>query len=122
MLQAPEAVEHHRQQNEVRLTEIEHVEHEGHGGKRRQRFKPRAGLAVALAEAALWSGIGAELDLPEDEVALFGEGGGQAVVACAPEDVARLGSRGLTRLGIVGGDTICGVPVAELRRVRQGDR
>jgi phosphoribosylformylglycinamidine synthase subunit PurL len=78
----------------------------------------RGGLAVALAEAALWSGVGAELDLPGDEVALFGEGGGQAVLACAPEDVARLGARGLTRLGVVGGDSICGVPLEELRRAR----
>jgi phosphoribosylformylglycinamidine synthase II len=80
----------------------------------------RGGLAVALAEAALWSGVGAGLDLPDDEVALFGEGGGQAVIACAPEDVARLGSRGLTRLGVVGGETICGVPLDELRRARRG--
>jgi phosphoribosylformylglycinamidine synthase II len=80
----------------------------------------RGGLAVALAEAALWSGLGAELELPDDEVALFGEGGGQAVVACAPEDVPRLGSKGLRRLGVVGGDAICGVPLDELRRVRQG--
>jgi phosphoribosylformylglycinamidine synthase len=78
----------------------------------------RGGLALALAEAALWSGVGAELDLPDDEVALFGEGGGQAVLACAPEDVARLGARGLTRLGVVGGGTICGVPLEELRRAR----
>ena len=80
----------------------------------------RGGLAVALAEAALWSGMGAELELPDDEVALFGEGGGQAVVACAPEDVDRLGSRGLVRLGVVGGDSICGVPLEELRSVRRG--
>jgi phosphoribosylformylglycinamidine synthase II len=80
----------------------------------------RGGLAVTLAEAALWSGVGAELDLPDDEVALFGEGGGQAVVACAPEDVPRLGSKGIRRLGVAAGDTVCGVPLAELRRVRQG--
>jgi phosphoribosylformylglycinamidine synthase len=73
------------------------------------------GLAVALAEAALASGVGAELELPEDAVALFGEGGGQAVLACAPDDVARLGERGLTRLGVVGGETICGVALEELR-------
>jgi phosphoribosylformylglycinamidine synthase len=80
----------------------------------------RGGLAVALAEAGLWSGVGAELDLPDDEVALFGEGGGQAVIACAPEDVARLGSKGVRRLGVVGGETICGVALEELRRVRAG--
>jgi phosphoribosylformylglycinamidine synthase len=75
----------------------------------------RGGLAVALAEAALWSGVGADLDLPGDELALFGEGGGQAVLACAPDDVERLGSKGLRQLGVVGGDAICGVGLEELR-------
>jgi phosphoribosylformylglycinamidine synthase len=74
----------------------------------------RGGLAVALAEAALWSGVGADLDLPEDELALFGEGGGQAVLACAPEDVDGLGAKGLRRLGVVGGETICGVELEGL--------
>jgi phosphoribosylformylglycinamidine (FGAM) synthase-like enzyme len=78
----------------------------------------RGGLAVALAEAALWSGVGAELDLPDDELALFGEGGGQAVLACAPENVERLGSKGLRRLGVVGGSSICGVELDELREAR----
>ena len=81
----------------------------------------RGGLAVALAEAALWSGVGADLDLPGDELALFGEGGGQAVLACAPEDVDRLGSKGVQRLGVVGGETICGVQLEELRAARDGD-
>jgi phosphoribosylformylglycinamidine synthase subunit PurL len=72
------------------------------------------GLAVALAEAALWSGIGAELELPDDAPRLFGEGGGQAVVACAPEDVAALGGLPLRRLGVVGGDRIMGVGLEEL--------
>ena len=39
------------------------------------------GLAVALAEAALWSGLGAELDLEDDPLTLFGEVGGQVIVA-----------------------------------------
>ena len=46
------------------------------------------GLAVALAEAAIHSGLGADVELPDDPRAWFGEGGGQAVVACAPS-VAR---------------------------------
>src|SRR5207244_3254715 len=41
------------------------------------------GLAVALAEAAIASGVGAELDLPDDALALFGEGSGQAILASA---------------------------------------
>jgi phosphoribosylformylglycinamidine synthase len=80
----------------------------------------RGGLAAALAEAALWSGVGAKLDLPAGELALFGEGGGQAVLACAPEDVERLGSKGLRRLGVVGGEAICGVELAELRHACEG--
>jgi phosphoribosylformylglycinamidine synthase subunit PurL len=77
----------------------------------------RGGLAVALAEAALWSGVGADLDLPDNELALFGEGGGQAVLACAPQDVERLGSKGFRRLGVVGGETICGLDLEHLRLV-----
>jgi hypothetical protein len=37
------------------------------------------------------------------------------VVACAPEDVERLGTKGLRRLGTVGGDRICGRRLDELR-------
>jgi phosphoribosylformylglycinamidine synthase len=72
------------------------------------------GLAVALAEAALWSGVGAELELPDDVLAWFGEGGGQAVIACAPEDVARLGGVPLRELGVVGGNSLLGVGLREL--------
>jgi phosphoribosylformylglycinamidine synthase II len=75
------------------------------------------GLAVALAEAALWSGVGARLELPDDALSLFGEGGGQAVLACAPGDVERLGETGLVRIGVVGGDEVCGLPLRELREV-----
>ncbi len=39
------------------------------------------GLAVALAEAALHSGVGARLDIPLDVVTLFGEGCGQVILA-----------------------------------------
>jgi len=78
------------------------------------------GLAVCLAEAALWSGVGAELDLPASPAALFGEGGGLAVVACAPERAGRLEGPRLRRVGVVGGDTLLGVPVDELRRAWEG--
>jgi phosphoribosylformylglycinamidine synthase len=73
------------------------------------------GLAVALAEAALWSGIGAEVELDGDAETLFGEGGGQAVIACAPEDVARLGGVPLQELGVVGGDRLLKVQLGQLR-------
>src|SRR4051812_8198821 len=70
------------------------------------------GLAVALAEAAIHSGLGAELDLGNDHRALFGEGGGQAVVACAPGDVDALeGDLPLRRIGVVGGASLLGLPL-----------
>jgi len=72
------------------------------------------GLAVALAECALASGIGAEVELPPDAMRLFGEGGGQAIVACAPEFAATLRGVPLRRLGVAGGDTICGVSLGQL--------
>ena len=77
------------------------------------------GLAVALGESAILSGLGAELELPDDPRAWFGEGGGQAVIACAPEQVDRLGADRfgevpLRRLGVVGGDRLLGIPLAAL--------
>jgi phosphoribosylformylglycinamidine synthase subunit PurL len=72
------------------------------------------GLAVALAEAAVASGIGADVELPDDPTAWFGEGGGQAIVACAPEVVNRLGGVPLRQLGVVGGDRLFGIEVGEL--------
>jgi phosphoribosylformylglycinamidine synthase len=72
------------------------------------------GVAVALAQAALWSGLGAEIELPPDLLAWFGEGGGQAVIACAPSDVPRLEDVPLRELGVVGGESLFDVPLAEL--------
>jgi phosphoribosylformylglycinamidine synthase len=72
------------------------------------------GLAVALAEAAIHSGAGAELELPDDPRAWFGEGGGQAVVACRPEVVDRLGGVPLRRLGVAGGERLLGARLADL--------
>jgi phosphoribosylformylglycinamidine synthase subunit PurL len=73
------------------------------------------GLAVALAKAALWSGVGAEVTLPDDARAWFGEGGGQAILACAPEVADELGGVPMRRLGVVGGDALLGVSLGELR-------
>ncbi|MGI8421453.1 MAG: phosphoribosylformylglycinamidine synthase subunit PurL [Gaiellaceae bacterium] len=70
-----------------------------------------AGLEAALAEAALWSDLGAELELPE-----LWAPGGQAVLACSPGDVELLGARGLRRLGTVGGTRILGRKLGELRQ------
>jgi phosphoribosylformylglycinamidine synthase len=66
-------------------------------------------VELALAEAALWSGIGAKVEIPEVSIA------GAAVLACAPGDEDRLGARGLTRIGVVGGDGVCGLTLDELR-------
>jgi phosphoribosylformylglycinamidine synthase II len=80
------------------------------------------GLAVCLAEAALFSGLGARVELAEAEpVELFGEVGGRAVVACAPGDVAaieRVADRlevALPRVGEAGGGTLLGVELQRLR-------
>jgi phosphoribosylformylglycinamidine synthase len=73
------------------------------------------GLAVCLAEAAIWSGFGATLDLPDAPLALFGEGGGQVVLACPPAAISGLGIPA-TRIGSVGGDTLLGVRIDELRQ------
>ena len=72
------------------------------------------GLAVALAEAAIVSGIGARIELEEDAVTWFGEGGGQAVVALSPEDASVLEGIPHHKLGIVGGGKLLGVEIAEL--------
>ncbi len=81
------------------------------------------GLAVALAEAALWSGIGAALELDDDPLTLFGEAGGQVVVAhdaslVEPDPTG--GDVEVRRIGTVGGDTLFGIPLDELARAYEG--
>jgi phosphoribosylformylglycinamidine synthase II len=80
------------------------------------------GLGVALAESAIFSGIGAELDLRWDAVTLFGEGIGQAVVACRPGQVAQVHALGVPsiEIGQVGGGSILDVEVKELASVYAG--
>jgi phosphoribosylformylglycinamidine synthase len=81
------------------------------------------GLAVALAEAALWSGVGASLDLDDDAVELFGEIGGQVVVALPAEGIEPdpTGSEvDVRRIGTVGGDELLGIPLAELADAYEG--
>jgi phosphoribosylformylglycinamidine synthase len=78
------------------------------------------GLAVALAECAIAAGIGAELDLPTDAVSGYGEGGGQAIVACAPGEIPHLEQLAselgvpLRSAGEVGGDRLLGHRVGDL--------
>ncbi len=84
------------------------------------------GLAVCLAEAALFSGCGAELTLDDDPLALFGEVGGRAVLTCAPDlrdEVRALGAElgvAVKGIGIAGGDTLLGVELAHLRSAFEG--
>jgi phosphoribosylformylglycinamidine synthase subunit PurL len=78
------------------------------------------GLAVALAEAALHAGIGARLELEEDAVAWFGEGGGQAIVSLSADDASLLESIPHRRLGIVGGDELLGIPLPDLEAAYRG--
>jgi phosphoribosylformylglycinamidine synthase subunit PurL len=66
------------------------------------------GLAIALAEGAIAAGIGAELDLPDDALTLFGEGGGRAILASS-ENLP------FPRIGSVGGSTLLGVRIEDLR-------
>ena len=74
------------------------------------------GLAVALAELALWSGLGADVDLEEDAVAWFGEGGGQAVVALRCEDESALEGMAYRRIGEAGGTKLLGIELDDLAR------
>jgi phosphoribosylformylglycinamidine synthase subunit PurL len=79
------------------------------------------GIAVCLAEAAIFSGLGVALDLRDDPVELFGEVGGRAIVACSPGDASELESVAaalgvpLRRVGEVGGGTLLGVELQRLR-------
>jgi phosphoribosylformylglycinamidine synthase len=52
------------------------------------------GVRAALAEAALWSGVGAEVDVPEIA---------RVILACPPERVGRLGAE-FTQIGTAGGE------------------
>ncbi len=52
-------------------------------------------IEEAAREAAEFSGAEAELELPEPAP------GGQVLLACAPDDLERLGTKGLQRIGVV---------------------
>jgi phosphoribosylformylglycinamidine synthase subunit PurL len=84
------------------------------------------GLAICLAEAAIFSGSGATVTLEDDVEELFGEVGGRAVLACAPgtrdEILGRAGALGVPVLGIgmAGGATLFGVELTQLRGTWEG--
>jgi phosphoribosylformylglycinamidine synthase len=54
------------------------------------------GIEEALREASEWSGVEASVDLPATA------SGGQVLLACAPDDVRRLGTKGIQQIGEVG--------------------
>jgi phosphoribosylformylglycinamidine synthase len=74
------------------------------------------GLAVALAEAALAAGVGAEVELGDDAVEWFGEGGGLAVITCRREDAKKLEGVPLREVGVVGGGRLLGLSIEALRK------
>jgi phosphoribosylformylglycinamidine synthase len=82
------------------------------------------GLAVCLAEAAIFSGCGTQLELDDDPLVLFGEVGGRAVLACAPDAVEDLRSLAaelgvpLRGIGAAGGGTLFEVELAQLQSAR----
>ena len=81
------------------------------------------GLAVALAKAALWSGRGAVVDIDDDPLTLFGEIGGQVIVAMASDQVEpdpTGGAVDVRRIGTIGGDSLLGVELGELARAHEG--
>ena len=51
--------------------------------------------AKLLREAEDYSGLSADVELPEAPA------GGQIVLACAPDEVERLGTKGLQQIGVV---------------------
>jgi phosphoribosylformylglycinamidine synthase len=79
------------------------------------------GLAVCIAECAIAAGVGAELDLSWDARALFGEGGGQAVLAVTEDAADRLLTTAapVRRIGAVGGGSVLGVPVEQLQAAHE---
>ena len=72
------------------------------------------GLLVALAEMALAGGLGCQINAMDAKMA-FGEDQGRYVVtAPAGAEIA-----GATRLGTVGGSTVAGVELADLREAHE---
>jgi phosphoribosylformylglycinamidine synthase II len=97
------------------------------------------GLAVALVESALPAGVGLNVKLPRQQVALefalFGEDASRVVLSCDPSHLARiqqvaeeygviadvLGETGSDRVEIaVGGDSVVSASVQELREAYEG--
>jgi phosphoribosylformylglycinamidine synthase II len=77
------------------------------------------GLLVAVAEMALAGGIGAELTLPEGAGAAFAFGEDQArYIVTLPAGTPL--PEGATAIGVTGGETVLGVPLADLLAAHEG--
>ena len=55
-----------------------------------------SGLKATVEEAERWSGRSADVSLPAEPSA------GAAILACPPENVSKLGTRGFVQIGTVG--------------------
>jgi phosphoribosylformylglycinamidine synthase len=81
------------------------------------------GLLVALAEMAMASGIGCQLEEIGDQFTAFGEDQGRYIVTSAVADTIQAAGIPMTRIGTTGGDVVSGpgfsVPVATLRETNE---
>jgi phosphoribosylformylglycinamidine synthase len=82
------------------------------------------GVAVALAESALASGLGATVTGLTDEAELFGEGPGAFLVSGDAEALRAFGTAARV-IGEVGGDAlsldgVLSVPLVDLERAHSG--
>ncbi len=77
------------------------------------------GLLVALAEMALASGLGCSLEQIGDHFTAFGEDQARYLVTSA--DAGRIQAAGIPmhRIGTVGGDSVSGVPISDLREANE---
>ncbi|MDF8331656.1 phosphoribosylformylglycinamidine synthase subunit PurL [Novosphingobium cyanobacteriorum] len=81
------------------------------------------GLLVALAEMAMASGIGCQLEGIGDHFTAFGEDQGRYIVTSAVADTIQAAGIPMTRIGTTGGSAVSGpgfsVPVATLREANE---
>ena len=81
------------------------------------------GLLVALAEMAMASGIGCQLEEIGDHFTAFGEDQGRYIVTSAVADTIQAAGIPMTRIGTTGGDAVSGpgftVAIASLREANE---
>jgi phosphoribosylformylglycinamidine synthase len=77
------------------------------------------GLLVALAEMALASGLGCSLEQIGDHFTAFGEDQARYIVTSAEADRIQAAGIPMHRIGSVGGDSVSGVPISDLREANK---